>query len=408
MCGKNLKTSPAGTYARGKTLSKLRNQYRAGAGLVMEETSIVTRTILVLFAGSFVIQSLYWILVFARIPLWHPGKPGTRRFPVSIVICTKNEEENLRANLPLFLSQDHPDYEVLVVDDASNDGTQEVLRDLQRVYPHLRTTAIRENVHIRQGKKLALTVGIKGAANEWLLLTDADCRPASRQWLRNMQQNFSRECHIVLGFGKYESKKGLLNILIRYDTLFTALQYLGFALARLPYMGVGRNLAYRKSLFFKNRGFARHYDLASGDDDLFINEVARGKNTRIEIRPESHTVSTPEKNWHNWYHQKRRHLTTGPRYRLRTKILLGGELSSRMVFYLALILLLSKAILLPWILCIFFIRLLVTGIVVKLAMRRLNEKYLLLPSPILDFALLWIQVFMVFSNYVAAKRSRWK
>ena len=353
-------------------------------------------------------QILYWAGVYARVPSWQPRKSGIRFFPVSVVICAKNEEANLRINLPLILEQDYPEFEVLVVNDASTDGTEDVLRDLQSKYPHLKTSTIRENVHIRQGKKLAITVGIKGASHEWIVLSDADCRPASRKWLHTMQRNFKKDCHIVLGIGKYESEKGLLNLIIRYDTLFTALQYTGFALIRLPYMGVGRNLAYTKSLFFRNRGFASHYELASGDDDLFINQVATGRNTVIEIRPESHTISVPERSWRNWYFQKKRHLTTGPRYKLGTRILLGGELASRMLFYLTLIALVSKGIGLHYVMGLFIIRLLLTSMIIKLAMRRLNEKYLLLPSPILDFALPWVQVFMVFSNYVATKRGRWK
>ena len=376
--------------------------------LFIEGYSIVNQVLIIILSGSFILQILYWSIVNTRMLSWKPRKSGIRFFPVSVVICAKNEEANLRTNLPLVLEQDYPEFEVLVVNDASTDGTEDALRDLQARYPHLKTSTIRENVHIRQGKKLALTVGIKGASHEWVVLTDADCRPADQKWLQTMQRNFKKDCHIVLGIGKYEMEKGFLNLLIRYDTLFTALQFTGFAMVKLPYMGVGRNLAYRKSLFFKNSGFASHYELASGDDDLFINQVATGRNTTVEISPQSHTISVPENSWRNWYYQKKRHLTTGPRYRLRTRILLGGELASRMFFYLAFIGLISQGIWLSYVFGLFISRLILSGGIIKLAMSRLNEKYLLLPSPILDFALPWIQVFMVFSNYVATKRGRWK
>ena len=359
------------------------------------------------FAGCFILQMVYWWLVHARLVYYKPKIPRIKRAPVSVIICAKNEEKNLAKNLPLVLEQDYPDYEVIVVNHASSDKTGDVLRDLSKKYPHLRHTGIMDNTHISKGKKLALTVGIKASRHEWLLLTDADCAPAGNKWLSSMQRNFSRDTGIVLGYGGYKRSGGLLNLIIRYDSFFIGLQYLSFALSGIPYMGVGRNLAYRRDIFFRNKGFASHYELASGDDDLFINEVVKGTATKIEIREESHTLSEPAKKWKEWFYQKKRHLTTGPRYRPATKFLLGTEILSRMLFYASFILLLANQVLTPLVLGIFLIRMLSTIVVVKLAMTRLNEKYLLLISPLMDFALPWVYMWMVFSNYVESKRARW-
>jgi biofilm PGA synthesis N-glycosyltransferase PgaC len=371
------------------------------------EYPVAIRVILAVFAGTFLIQMVYWWLVHARLIYHRPITSHIRKSPVSIVICAKNEEENLKNNLPMVLEQDYPDYEVIVVNDASTDKSDDVLHDLKKKYPHLRTSNIKENKHIRRGKKLALTVGIKAARHDWVLLTDADCIPAGVDWLATMQRSFGRESGIVLGYGGYRRRRGLLNLVIRYDTFFIALQYFGFALSGVPYMGVGRNLAYRRELFFRNKGFANHYELASGDDDLFINEVAGKTATCIEIREESHTSSEPESSWKNWYYQKKRHLTTGPRYRFLTKLLLGTELLSRLLFYASIILLISFHILLPWVAGIFLFRMLSTIVIIKLAMTRLNEKYLLLISPLLDVALPLAHIYMVFNNYIASKRARW-
>ncbi len=307
----------------------------------------------------------------------------------------------------MVLEQDYPDFEVIVVNDASGDNTEDVLRDLKQKYPHFRSSSIEENIHQRRGKKLALTLGLKAAQHEWVLLTDADCIPASPHWLEKMQRNFKKNTGIVLGYGPYKREKGVLNLVIRYDAFYIALQYFGFALAGFPYMGVGRNLAYRKELFFNNRGFASHYELASGDDDLFINEVARKNITRIEIGKDSQTHSEAESSWRDWYYQKRRHLTTGPRYKFLTKILLGTEIFSRLIFYASFTVLLINQILLPIVLGIFLLRMLSTIVIIKLAMDRLNEKYLLLISPLLDIILPLAHIYMVFSNYVALKRARW-
>jgi biofilm PGA synthesis N-glycosyltransferase PgaC len=368
---------------------------------------IACRVMAGVLAGSFLLQLVYWWTIHARLVFYRPVSSRIRKFPVSVIICARNEEANLRANLPLVLEQDYPDFEVIVVDDASTDGTADLLRDFRQQYPHLRTSSIKPNVHISKGKKLALTVGIKAARHEWILLTDADCRPAGRQWLSLMQRNFSGDTGIVLGYGGYRRRRGLLNLVIRYDAFFIALQYFGFALAGLPYMGVGRNLAYRREIFFRNKGFASHYDLASGDDDLFINEVARNEPVRIEIRAEAHTISDPKRSWRDWYYQKRRHLTTGPRYRPATKFLLGTEIISRLLIYSSFVYLLALQVMLPLVIAIFLVRMLSTILVIKWSMSRLNESYLLLISLLLDPVLPLVQIGMAFSNYVASKRARW-
>ncbi len=370
--------------------------------------NIVFQSLIAVFGGCFIIQLIYWSLVFSRILFYKPVRSNIKKFPVSVIICARDEEANLRTNLPLILKQDYPEYEVIVVNDASADGTEELLHDLQRQYPHLRSTFIRESEHIRAGKKLALTVGIKAAKHDWLLLTDADCSPATNQWIYFMQRNFTGKNQIVLGYGGYRRERGLVNLVSRYEAFFTALQYLGMSLAGHTYMGTGRNLAYRRALFFENKGFASHYDLASGDDDLFINEVARKASTTVEIRPESFTRSDAEKTWKEWYYQKKRHLTTGSRYRFKTKVVVGLELMSRMLFYPTFVVLISSQVLTAYVLGLFIFRMLLTSLIIKLGMGRLHEKYLLLPSPLLDFALPWVHLYMVFSNYVATKRARWK
>lgn len=368
----------------------------------------VFQSLISVYAGCFIIQMIYWTLIYSRILFHKPVRSDIKKFPVSVIICARDEEANLRANLPLVLEQDYPEYEVVVVNDASVDGTEELLYELKRKYSHLRFTFIRESNHIRAGKKLALTVGIKAAKHDWILLTDADCCPASKHWITFMQRNFTPQNQIVLGYGGFRRGKGLVNLVSRYESMFIALQYFGMSLAGHPYMGTGRNLAYRRALYFENKGFASHYDLASGDDDLFINEVARKDNTSIEIRPGSFTWSDTEGTCKDWYYQKKRHLTTGPRYRFATKLLIGPEPTSRMLFYITFIGLLAFQVLTIYVLGFFIFRMLLTGVIIKLAMRRLHEKYLLLPSPLLDFALPWVHLFMVFSNYVTTKRARWK
>jgi len=256
--------------------------------------------------------------------------------PVSLIIAARDEEENLKKNLELWLGQNHNSFEVIVVNDCSYDETTYLLTDFQRKYQHLQVIELCESSVFKGGKKHALFLGIKGAQFQRILFTDADCKPASKEWLALMNAQFSDQKSIVLGIGAYEENKGLVNFLIRMDTLQIAIQYMGMAARGYPYMGVGRNLAYKKKLFFENGGFKKHIDLKWGDDDLFINQVARGKNTTICSIPEAQTISEPKKKFRDWFIQKRRHMSTAGRYRFGTKMLISLK-SFRMIVYYAML-----------------------------------------------------------------------
>ena len=363
---------------------------------------------LIIYGSALLIQLLYLLVAYSRVIWYKPAVSRTKKAPVSVVICAKNEEHNLGKNLPLILEQDYPDFEVVVVNDCSHDGTEDLLKSIQLKYPSLRFTTIKEDSKFKHGKKLALTIGIKSAQHDIILLTDADCYPSGPNWIRQMQRHFGQDVSIVLGYGGYEKRKGLLNMVIRFETLYIGLQYISLALLGLPYMGTGRNLAYRKSLFLKNKGFANHMHIMSGDDDLFVNEVAKKRNTRTEISTDSLTWSLPKETWREWFYQKRRHLSTGPQYRTSTKIILALELITRILVYAGFIYLLIKSIWLLTIISGFLIRLIIFMVIFKVASVRLNEKYLLLPSPILDLIVPLVNIFIHFTNFVAAKRSRWK
>jgi cellulose synthase/poly-beta-1,6-N-acetylglucosamine synthase-like glycosyltransferase len=262
----------------------------------------------------------------------------TERPPVSVIICAKDEADNLRKFLPFILHQDYPDFEVIVVNDGSTDETEILLGDLCVEYPNLRTTFVPVGANNLSTKKLGLTLGIKAAKNELLLFTDADCMPEDKMWIARMTRNFTPETDFVLGYGAYFQKKGFLNRLITYDTLFIALQYMGMATARKPYMGVGRNLAYRKETFFAHKGFASTLHLSSGDDDLLVNKACTPRNTSIEIAPDSITWSEPNSTFKGWFFQKERHLSVSSNYKSSSKFRLFFEPFTRGLFYLSLIL----------------------------------------------------------------------
>jgi len=355
------------------------------------------------------IQISFYLFVYLRVYRKAQTKITLReKIPVSVIIAARDEARNLEKNLPLILEQEYKNFEVVVVDDCSADDTEEVLIRMRNKYPHLRSTFIREDNKFKHGKKLALTIGIKAAKNDHLLLTDADCYPAGKNWLEIMTSNFSDTRKVVLGYGRYAQKPGFLNKLIRFDTFFIALHYFGFASLGRPYMGVGRNLCYTRKLFFQNKGFASHHALASGDDDLFIKEVATKKNTVIELRPEAHTISQAKQSFRNWFIQKRRHYTTAKYYKGFHKFFLALEPFSRMLFYTGIIYFLIKNLYVLPVLSLFFIRLTLQLFTHYLNLKRLNEKNLLLISLVYDIFYPLIGLFLMVLNITGRKNNTWR
>ncbi len=241
----------------------------------------------------FIIQFLYWLITYGR-PLRKSKKIQQTESlghsqPISVVVYAKNESENLRKHLPALLTQDYPEYEIIVVNDGSTDESDNVLKAFELEYGHLYHTYIPEDAKYLSRKKLALTVGIKAAKHNIILFTEANCEPLSNRWIASIAGSYKAETDIVLGFCAYQHTKGFIHKLIAYDNLVNGLRYISSTLTRHPFTGNGRNLSYRKELFFQHKGYYKSLALHAGDDDLFINESATKKNTEVVYTPDSIT-----------------------------------------------------------------------------------------------------------------------
>lgn len=353
---------------------------------------------------------LYYLLFEMSAPGFSPQKTGEKSSgnkPVSVVICARNELKNLRNFLPSILDQDYPHYQVVVVNDCSWDESVKYLDEMEDAFKNLKVVTIQEQEKYRHGKKFALTLGIKAALHEHILLTDADCKPVGRNWIRHMAAAFTDKKEIVISYGAYEKNPGLLNKWVRFDTVMNALMYLGRAMHGKAYMGVGRNLAYTKSLFFKNKGFANHYHIMSGDDDLFINETATSQNVAVVLDPESFTYSKPKTSLQTWIYQKKRHMSAGAYYKGRDRRFVGTYYFSLFMFWL--LLFLAFLVKLNWqiVVGILAIRLIVQMIVCWKGYKKLAESDLLLFLPLFDLLSAFTYPLLAVSNLFIKTKS-WK
>ena len=299
--------------------------------------------ILLCFGITFIIQLIYHWCVFSKLA-FHKKKSREKSDdqlePVSVVVCARDAYEYLQDLVPVLLTQDYPDYEIVIVNDCSEDETEEWLKDLEHRETKIKPVQLRQHLNFFNGKKFPLSMGIKSAKNDLIVLTDVNCLPTNSQWLRSVVNGYGNNTEVLIGYSPYMNKKGLFNKIMRFDTVQYAMQYLSAALNKHPYMGIGTNLSYRKDLFYRNKGFTSHYTTSVGDDDLFISQVAKGKNTEVLIDAENAILTTPPHKFGMWAHIKSSRYSTIPQYDTKAKFSSALFTWSHFLFYASFIALL--------------------------------------------------------------------
>lgn len=357
--------------------------------------------------GTIVLINCVYYFLFSRFSFLKISNTNLQHeLPVSLIICAKNEVANLIEYLPLWQSQNYANFEIILINDASIDNTLEVMEAFAREDSRIKVVDVKNNEAFWASKKYALTLGIKRAKSEHLVFSDADCYPASPEWLANMASKFDQEKEIVLGYGGYNKLPGFLNKIIRFETVMTAIQYFSYAQAKMPYMGVGRNLAYTSKVYYDNGGFINHIKIASGDDDLFVNEVATSKNTAICIDPNGFTYSRPKESAEAWKIQKKRHYSTAKLYKNKHRFLLGLYYITILLFWLCIPIVLWSTFWQFGLILIVF-RLLMQYLIVGKAAKKLNENDLILLIPFYEIFLILSQMSIFISNR-GEKNTRWK
>jgi glycosyltransferase involved in cell wall biosynthesis len=353
-------------------------------------------------------QLIYYIFIFGKFGFTKPAILTNKNIPISVIVCAKNEAENIKKFVPLLLDQEYPTFELVLIDNASSDETRDLFEAFEKQYSNVKLVKVDNNEAFWGNKKYALTLGIKAAKYDYLLFTDADCYPTSRQWISLMGANFTLKKTIVLGYGAYEKiKNSFLNKIIRFETLLTATQYFAWAKIGKPYMGVGRNLAYKKDEFFRVRGFMDHMKIRSGDDDLFVNQAANSNNTTICFTPESFTYTAPKKTYKTWIDKKKRDVATAKHYKGFDRFQLGFFYSIQFLFFVLAIVLLAFQHQLIIVTGIIVFRYIFAWISLGYAAGKLNEKDVMYWYPFIEIFLIFTQ-FNVFITTIFTKPAHWK
>lgn len=363
--------------------------------------------LLILFFAAIAVHLIFLITFLVSLSR-KTGEKQSLDPPVSVLVCAHDEEENLKQLIPLLLEQHYPNFEVIIVNDRSNDSTFDLLLEETKKDHRLRMVHINRLPDHVDGKKYAITLGIKAATYDWILLTDADCRPEGKNWISTMSQNFQESTKFVLGFSPYRKAAGFLNLFVRFESLLTAIQYFSFAILGYPYMGVGRNLAYRKSFFLGAKGFNTIIGITGGDDDLFVNEHANGNNTAICLNQEATVYSIPKSTWRSFLDQKIRHLSVGKKYRFKHRFFLGSFMLSWIaVWILAPLILVLFPIMVYGVVGAFLLRILVLTALFHFSAKRLGQKFESWTVPFLDFV---FSIYYISTGLVAlfTKKIQWK
>ena len=367
---------------------------------------LVIQVIFTVFVIVFFIQLGYYFGIFSFF-IFDSKKPldVSEEIPVSIIIAAKNEASNLTENLAFLAIQEYKNFEIILVNDHSKDATLSVMQRFKETHPKLIIKIIDLKNNSKGNKKNALSKAIAQASHPNLLFTDADCKPKSKYWITLMAAHFQSK-EIVLGYGAYQKiKNSWLNKIIRFETLITAIQYFSYAKIGIPYMGVGRNLAYKKKLFIDNNGFETHKNILSGDDDLFINSVATKENTAICYDKKAHTISKVNTDFKKWLQQKKRHITTAGSYQFKHQLLLGLYYVSNVLFWVLsfVLLVVSPNVILVF---LFLLKLVIQYFYFYKASKKLDEKDLIIFTPILELFLIGIQMYLFISN-ILIKPKTW-
>jgi len=352
------------------------------------------------------IQLIYFWGFFARLAFRKRKKPKAEKPPVSVILVAHNQYNDLNNNLKYFLDQDYPAFEVVVVSDNSDDDSNDLLRGCALENSHLSIVELKQNLNWFKGRKFPLSIGIKSAKHEILLLSDIRYRPSTNGWIGSMVEAYAPQTEIVLGYASFATPSKM-NLWYRFTAFYDGLFYLSMALSGVTFKGVGKNLSYLKSLFYREKGFSSHYVINSGDDELFVNKSATRSNVAVQTNPVSKTIRTKKISFFQWLTNERNKLAIRRHFKFGHKVAISLFNTSTFLFYFLLAFLLISGYFFEFVIGAFALRFISQMTIFGIAQKKLSEKRLLLLSPF--FELLHVLIdFFIWIVLLFSGKKKWK
>jgi glycosyltransferase involved in cell wall biosynthesis len=368
----------------------------------------LTFVLAVATGGFLLLQLIYYVFVYGKVSRYRLPEENYNFPPVSVVLVTKDEQENLKERLPVILEQQYPDFEVVIVNNASSDETEFVLKVFQKIYPQLKVVNLYSEAPNKfLGKKYPLSIGIKSAKNDCVLLTNVNCVPNSLFWIMNMVRGLSQTRNTIIGFNFYEREKTLFNSLVQYDTIINAINYGGMALLGNPYKATGDNIIISREEFFNSGSFLSLYNVACGDMELYVNRITKGKKTSVILNEEAYIKTETPQSFSLWCRYKKRNIKTAYYYKFLDKLLVAIPSWTTLFFYATFVTLFLLNFPWQWIL---------TGCILKFAIQIIffqNASKVLMKNNLCIFAPLFEIFFLVFNTIMGisvlfSRKDRWE
>ena len=369
------------------------------------DQSIDFQILLSLLMMACLIQLGYFWIFFSRISFFRKKNTTSDQPPVSIVLVANNQYEFLQTNLPALLEQEYPDFEVVVVNDNSDDGTEDLLKELSHQHNNLQSIVLKQSLNWFKGRKFPLSLGIKSAKNDFILFTDPACKPISDQWISEIISSYDGQTEIVLGYASWQTTS-VFNRFYRFVAFYDALFYFSMALSGIPFKGIGKNLSYKRGLFYKHKGFSSHYTISAGEDEIFVNKAAKKQNTSICIHEAGKVISEKNTSFLNWLNLERSRLKIRRFFKPAHRVMISLYSASVFIFYTSFAFLLIAGF--HWLVpvSVFALRLISQTIIFAFTQKKLSEKKLLLLSPFFEIFILLID-FFIWINLLFSRKYKW-
>ena len=373
------------------------------SGLALSELVLLT-----VFGVLFLLRLLHLFLFTGRVLFRKKvDNNEAEKKPLSLILTIRNEEENLKNNLPKILSLENIDFEMVVVDDFSQDNSYLILGLLKDRYKRLTISAL--NQETKFSTKLALNIAIKATNNKWILTVPVSLAEVAAEWLDYISQATNNEKNVVIGYSTVARSKGFYNRLTRIENYFSYLKSTGYILNGIPFVYSVENVAFQKEKYFEIGGFGQKVTEHYANLELVINSFIRKKTTAVLFNKESSIRKTEVVKRADYFDLLKKSIRIESHLSSSKRVILFliefGKLLFLPIAAFVIVLLPELWIILAGLMGFIFTPYL---FIIKITQNRLNERKIFIPSLVYDLLMPYYKLFFRWHFNRRSRKNRWK